>query len=264
MSASPPRYASWLRPVSRIAAAVLIVASFMMVDWHGLARSYGQGVGPAGCVALCGDGGGGGGGDSYGGGAGCAAGSYYASVGEQNADTFVAIGNDAYDDGRFATAAGSYQNALDSFPGHEVARGNLAATLIQLGVNASRHGNLDSAYLYYERSIAAKPHDVTHEALAILRQLSNIKNEGSKNCSVCGRALINDTAYGLDNSASLWNYVNQASINYQNCTRRIADRCEYTAGKSFSEVVRKACLEQRFNTENALRGCVRQALADAR
>ena len=100
--------------------------------------------------------------------------------------------------------------------------------------------------------------------MELIAGVSTIRDEASKNCDVCGRALINDVGFGLNNSASLWHYVNQASINYRNCTRRLADFGALTPGRSFFDVVRQGCAETFRAVEGPLRACVGQALSDAR
>ncbi len=237
----------------------------MAVDWHGLARSYAQeDVGPSGCVALCPDGGGGSG--DGGGGGGCA--TFVdsdAAVGRDNSRSIVAIGIHEFNDGDLASAASLFQSAVEWDCRNDSAVAWLAVTLNDMGVGAARNGNKDSAYLYYERAIETEPgNELFRNNIRAVRRSSTIQDEGSKNCSVCGRALINDVAFGLNNSASLWHYVNQASINYRNCTRRISDFCEYTPGRSFFDIVREGCAEEWISDENALRGCVGRALADVR
>ena len=86
----------------------------------------------------------------------------------------------------------------------------------------------------------------------------------AKTCGECGKALLNDVYYGLQQSQGFRNYVHEASQNYANCTRDIADGCQnacvrrmlynnVSSCNHFSDVGYKACVDTMY--AEAARSC---------
>ncbi|HEY9163321.1 MAG TPA: tetratricopeptide repeat protein [Magnetovibrio sp.] len=207
-----------------------------------------------------GGGGGGGGGDyGYGYGGGCATANDAwsdAAIERQNARSFVEIGNENFDKGDYITALDMYYNAWQSDPGNETARYNLGTALEIVGIDAANRGDDMSALLYHERAVDARPDS---------ERIYNSYEESllyapRKSCMRCGEALMSDIAYGLGASASIYSYVHQATVNYDNCTRTLD--CNDTDGSSFRYLARESCYRTFPGSESGFRACLQQGLED--
>lgn len=206
--------------------------------------------------------GGGGGGYGYGYG-GCATASNAwgnqpsdDAINRENASNMISMGNIYYDDGDYISAADIYYNAWQTDPSNRVAKRNMGNALSYLGSEALDRGHDMSALLYHERAVDARPDDDIiydyYEEAAFYAP--------SKNCSTCGKAIMNDIAYGLGASASIYTYVHQATVNYDNCTRRLS--CNDTDGSSFRYLARESCYQTYLHSESGFRACLTQALED--
>lgn len=80
-----------------------------------------------------------------------------------------------------------------------------------------------------------------------------------RSCSECGEALMNDIAYGLENSKNLRNYVHEAHQNYANCIRDIQDGCANTCGRQLYDLL-PGC--DQWN-DAGFRACVETSLRGA-
>lgn len=246
--------------IKPLLAVVCVLAAF------GVARAQVSG-GPTGwCTDYegnnfpCGSppsGGGGGGDYGYGGGCATANGAWSdAAIGQQNARSFVGIGNASFDEGDYITALDMYYNAWQSDPSNETALNNLGTALEIVGIEAANRGDNLSALLYHERAIEARPdsgriYDSYEESLLYAP---------GKTCTRCGDALMSDIAYGLGASASIYGYVHQATVNYDNCTRALA--CNDTDGSSFRYLARESCYRTFAGSESGFRACLQQGLED--
>ena len=179
-----------------------------------------------------------------------------AALGRQNAKSSVTIGNIRFDDGDYITAADMYYNALQSDPSYALARENLGAALSDVGDQARRRGDRMSALLYHERADTARPnHKVIHRDY-----VDALEYAPDKSCHTCGKAIESDIAYGLGTSASIYSYVHQATVNYDNCTRRLS--CNDTDGSSFRYLARSSCYDTYRYSVDGFKACLQQALED--
>lgn len=191
----------------------------------------------------------------YGGG-GCAhQANYNEQLRQNNVSMHLQSGDRNMDKKDFAGAAFNFKSTWDDDPSNDRARKRYGTALNELGILAySRYENLNAA-LYFERALAVKP-----ESAQIRRNL-NAAESPVRDCSSCGRAVINDVAYGLDNSAWLQKYVEQATTNYANCTRKLS--CAGDSGREFYLLMRDTCLGN-FKDAAGLEGCVRQGVSQYR
>lgn len=205
-----------------------------------------------------------GGGYNYGG--GCATADQWANqwgnqpsdeaITRQNATSSVNIGNIHFDDGDYITALDMYYNAWKTDPSYETALYNLGTALEIVGIEIGNRGENLSALLYHERAVEARPDSARiYDSL----EESRLYSPG-KTCTRCGNALMADIGYGLDASASIYGYVHQATVNYDNCTRKLA--CNDTDGSSFRYLARESCYDTFRASESGFRSCLRQALED--
>lgn len=247
--------------IKPLLAALAVLAAF------GVARAQVSG-GPTGwctdyegnnfpCGSPPSSGGGGGGSGGYGYGGGCATANNAwsdAAIERENARSFVNIGNVSFDRGDYIGALDMYYNARESDPSNETALYNLGTALEIVGIEAANRGDDLSALLYHERAIEARPdsariYDSYEESLLYAP---------SKTCARCGDALMSDIAYGLGASASIYSYVHQATVNYDNCTRKLA--CNDTDGSSFRYLARQSCYQSFVASESGFRACLKEGL----
>jgi len=211
----------------------------------------------------CSDGAGGsststsGGGYGYGGGCATATGSQSdAARDRQTAKSSVIIGNISFEEGDYITAADMYYNAVQSDSSYAIARDNLGAALSYVGDQARVRGDRMSALLYHERADTARPnHEVIHRDY-----VDALEHAPDKSCHTCGKAIESDIAYGLGASANIYSYVHQATVNYDNCTRRLS--CNDTDGSSFRYLARTSCYDNFRHSLDGFKACLQQALED--
>jgi tetratricopeptide (TPR) repeat protein len=268
------RQLSPLKTLARLSAVVAIILLSMSIDWYrpdfqsALALS---GVSTGWCTDhsgrnfRCGSGGSSSSSRSSGGGGGCA--SMIQQQQNANAEakrsaaSMVASGNALYQKGDYAWAATSYDIAVNQDPTNITAKKNLGTALNKLGVEASGRGDKVSALMYYQRANATYKRELFKDNIASAK--SQISSNGRLNCSLCGRALINDVGYGIDTTQSFSSYVSQAISNFENCKRRVGSSCRGTKGQGFKDVVLSCSNLFITKSENAYKVCTRQAHADA-
>lgn len=199
----------------------------------------------------------GGGGYTYGGGCATASNAVSdAALDRQNAHSALRMGNFKFDDENYIEALDLYYNAWQLDPGNETALYNLGTALEIVGIEAANQGENLSALLYHERAIEARPESVR---IYDSYEESRLYSPG-KTCERCGNALMSDIGYGLGASASIYSYVHQATVNYDNCTRKLA--CNDTDGSSFRYLARESCYQTFTASESGFRACLKQALED--
>jgi len=182
-------------------------------------------------------------------------------IGRSNASGLVFGGNLSWDKGDYEHAADMYRNATIEDPNNAVARGNLSEALNKIGIAVYAAKLYPTAWTYFTRAVDVAP----ASKIATFRNNAREADSriyGNRDCNMCGKAIISDVGYGLDNSRNLLSYANQAGHSYKNCTNRINRSCTNTSGKSFDALV-KGCAQTFYSNENALRVCLRQAWKDA-
>ena len=255
---------SLLSRLFKVAGSALIVLVPMSISFWPAGEALSVSGGPTGwCTDAsgrnfrCGSGGGGGGG-SGGGGAGCA--TMYensdAAISKSNSSNLVYAGNQAWDRGDMANAADLYQSAIIENPANSTARGNLSGALNKLGVARYNSRGYTSAWLFFDRAVRdakAKNRPVMEKN----RKAARSRMPTSLNCATCGKAIISDIGYGLDNSASFLSYANQASANFKNCKQRISKSCSGTDGQWLSQQIRNCSINIR--SIPGIKSCIREA-----
>ncbi len=229
-----------------------------------------QGVGPSGCVALCGGGSsGGGGGTGGGGGAGCtaggAAGGGYANVQtfrDDSIDSYNA-GNAAYRSGNFENGIRYYQQALAIHPNNMAAYRNLGIAQHSLALENYESGNYAEAVRNFDEAVDHTPFNSgAQEGLVLSEERAGVTESRSgrqRACSICGKALIGDVDYGEGSSASLRTYVQQSQGKFQNCQRKFYDAaCDDTRGRLFYRNL-DSC-DQTMSSESGFKSCVGRLL----
>lgn len=253
---------------SKIVMVSAFVLAAMGLPWgEGTLRAQISGTGTGWCSDYegnnfrCSDGGGGysGGSGSGGGYGGCASTSVSQANNDRGTANSMIVGGDAaVERGDYAYAADFYALAHAADPSYDRARRAHGSALNELGLSAYERYEYASALLYFERAFDVKPEsDVIRDNLA-----SAQARVATKSCSVCGRAVVNDVAYGLDISAKLKSYVHQATTNYANCTRRLS--CGGSEGHQFFTLIRETCMVTFKYDEPGFRGCVSQAVSQYR
>lgn len=196
-------------------------------------------------------------GRSYNYGGGCATTAQSdAVIARQNARSSVTIGNISFDEGDYITAADMYYNAVQSDSSYTLAWDNLGAALSYVGDEARMRGEYMSALLYHERAVKAR---ANHKLIRSDYE-DALRYAPDKSCDTCGKAIESDIAYGLGASANIYSYVHQATVNYDNCTRKLT--CNDSDGSSFRYLARKSCYDTFRYSEAGFRACLQQALED--
>ncbi|MBT5161389.1 MAG: tetratricopeptide repeat protein [Alphaproteobacteria bacterium] len=259
------RYFSLPRPIlSRaiklLGSALIVLAPMSLALWPAsdalsvAGKSTGWCSDNSGRNFRCGSGGGGGGG----GGAGCAT-AYQnsdAAISKSNSSGLVTAGNHAWDRGDFANAADLYHSALVENPNNRTARSNHSNAINKLGVDRYDIGDYDSAFLFFDRALRDAPAN-RRETKKKNLALAQSRMSGSLNCSTCGKAVISDVGYGLDNSASFLSYANQAAANFDNCTRRISDSCDNSNGKWLRGMIKNCSIT--IQSIQGIKSCIAEA-----
>jgi tetratricopeptide (TPR) repeat protein len=261
-----------LKTIARLTAVVVIILLSMSINWSEpdfrsaqalTGTSTGWCTDHSGRNFRCGSGGSSSSSRSSGGGAGCASMQQQSSAqmeAQRTAASKNAAGNSYYLKGDYASAAISYGWAANLDPTVSNLKKNHGNALNKLGVAASRRGDKVSALLYYQRAYTSYKHEQYKDNISSVK--SQIPSNGRLNCSLCGRALINDIGYGIDTTGSFSNYISQTISNYENCKRRIGRSCSGTKGQGFEKAVLSCGDLFVSKSENAYKVCTRQAHAD--
>lgn len=252
--------------VAKLVSVLVLVLVALGAPWESKSQISGSSTGWCtdyeGNNFRCSDGVGGGGntsggGGSYGYGGGCATATQSnAAIARQNAHSSVTLGNLRFDDADYITAADMYYNAVQSDSSYTLAWDNLGAALSYVGDQTRARGDLMSALLYHERAVKAR---ANHKLIRSDYE-DALRYAPDKSCLTCGKAIESDIAYGLGTSASIYSYVHQATVNYDNCTRKLT--CNDTDGSSFRYLARQSCYNTFRSSEDGFRACLQQALED--
>lgn len=179
-----------------------------------------------------------------------------AEINRENARTMVRVGNEYFDAARYVTAADKFYQATQFDPTNAQARDNLGVALFNVGRGASDRGDKMNGLLYHERAAKIRPDDrkftAWHERA--------ISQAPQKSCTTCAKALESDIAYGLNSSFIIHSYVMQATVNYDNCTRRLS--CNDSDGASFRYLARESCYWNFPSSDDGFKACLKQGLED--
>lgn len=254
------RKARWIGAGAVKSLAVLAFVLFAMAPWGELRPTQAQSVGASGCVRYCNGGSSSSSGRS--GGAGCAQ-MASGGVGPERVKTSTFMNNrgvESYTRGNYLVAVSSFETAVGQNPNNQTARRNLGDALAMLGQGADNRGDYGSALSYYER---ATKYNRSPTYRAKVKGLRGKLGSRGKTCALCGKALMNDVAYGLDNSASVLTYVNQSRANYSNCTRDIQSGCSNTPGKQLFDNLLN-CNKRLYRHIPSFKSCARTSVRGAR
>lgn len=182
-------------------------------------------------------------------------------IGRSNSSDLLGAGNRAWNNDNYENAADLYYNAVVDNSDNPTLGDNLSESLNKLGLQVYYIEHYASAWLYFSRAVDRVPANRV-KAFKGNADAAAFYVSDHPDCGRCGKAIISDVGYELDNSALLISYAGLASRDYENCTQHISKSCKGSAGKSFYDQL-QYCFNNFYTLVVAMRGRIRQAWKDA-